>query len=113
MPTQSAYTIADDRFSGSPLQQATRLLGPSAAVRITARLRRSMLDRALTDGTDLAASPLLAARAAQLGSASTRARAVSPCSMSSSRMAPGPAYTDQRGDVLALQVKVTRAGLTG
>ena len=71
---QSAYVIADDSFSGSPLQRAARLLGPSAAVRIAARLRRRTLDRALANGADPAASPLIAARAAQLASASIRAR---------------------------------------
>ena len=71
---QSAYPITDDSFPGSPLQRAERLLGPSAAVRIAARLRRSALDRALTDGADPAASRLIAARAAQLASASIRAR---------------------------------------
>jgi hypothetical protein len=56
------------------LKHATRLLGPSAAVRAAARLGRGTLDRALTDGADPAASPLIAARTAQLGSGSTRAR---------------------------------------
>jgi hypothetical protein len=73
MPT-NAYTITDDSFAGSPVKHATRLLGPSAAVRVAARLRWGMLDRALTDGADPAASPLIAARTAQLGSTSTRTR---------------------------------------
>ncbi len=71
---QSAYAITDDSFLGSPLQRATRLLEPSAAVRIAARLRGRALDRALSDGADPAASRLIAARAPQLASASMRAR---------------------------------------
>jgi hypothetical protein len=74
MPTNIAYAITDDSFPDSPLKHATRLLGPSAAVRAAARLGRGTLDRALTDGADPAASPLIAARTAQLGSGSTRAR---------------------------------------
>jgi len=74
MPTNTAHAITDDSFPGSPLTHATRLLGPSAAVRVAAHLGRGMLDRALTDGADPAASPLIAARTAQLGSGSTRAR---------------------------------------
>jgi hypothetical protein len=74
MPTNNAYAITDNSFPRSPLKHATRLLGPSAAVRVAARLGRGTLDRALADGADPAASPLIAARTAQLGSGSTRAR---------------------------------------
>lgn len=74
MSTESAYPITGDTFAGSPLHRATRLLRPSAVVRIAARLRRHRLDRALTDGADPAASPLIAARAVQLGSPSVRRR---------------------------------------
>ena len=74
MPTNNSYAITDDSFPGSPLKHATRLLGPSGAVRVAARLGRRMLDRALTDGADPAASPLIAARTAQLGRGSTRAQ---------------------------------------
>jgi hypothetical protein len=74
MPTDDSYAVTYDSFPGSPLKHATRLLGPSAAVQLAARLVRGMLDRALTDGADPAASPLIAARTAQLGRGSTRAR---------------------------------------
>ena len=74
MPSESSYRITDNGFPSSPLRHATRLLGPSAAVRVAAHLRRGMLDRALTEGADPAASPLIAARATQLGSGSIRAR---------------------------------------
>jgi hypothetical protein len=162
MLIQSAYAITDGSFPGSPLQRATRLLEPSAAVRIAARLRRGMLDRALTNGADPAASRLIAARAAQLASASMRARvadglerlalsADSPRSrvrILPSRAAmlgnrsellelagllrrdrplyargvamleviltdgASPAYTDRRGEALARQLQIARAGLT-
>lgn len=72
VPTDNAIT--DGSFPGSPLKHATRLLRPSAAVRVAARLGRGTLDRALTYGADPAASPLIAARTAQLGSRSSRAR---------------------------------------
>jgi hypothetical protein len=74
MPPQISYPITDANFPGSPLRHATRLLGPSAAVRVAARLRRRMLDRALTNGEDPAASPLIAARTTQLSSRSIRRR---------------------------------------
>ena len=50
MPTRSSPALTNDSFQSSPMKRATRLLGPSLAVRIAARLRRGMLDRALTDG---------------------------------------------------------------
>ena len=74
MLPESSYPLTDNSFRGSPLKHATRLLGPSPAVRVAARLRWGMLDRALTNGADPAASPLIAARATQLGSGSIRAR---------------------------------------
>jgi hypothetical protein len=74
MLTQSADTVTVESFPGSPLQRATRLLRPSAAVRIAARLRRGALDRGLGDGAEPDASVLTAARAAQLSSASARTR---------------------------------------
>jgi hypothetical protein len=98
MLTQSADTITAETFPGSPLQCATRLLGPSTAVRIVARLRRGVLDRGLSDGAEPDASVLTAARAAQLSSASTRTRIA--------------AYTDRRGEVLAGQLEIARARLT-
>jgi hypothetical protein len=67
MPTDDSYAVTYDSFPGSPLKHATRLLGPSAAVQLAARLVRGMLDRALTDGADPAASPLIAARGSQTG----------------------------------------------
>lgn len=42
------------------------LFAPSQVTRLRARLRRFELDRAIAGGADIAASPLLAARAAQL-----------------------------------------------
>ncbi len=52
----------------------TELLCPSLIVRILARMRRSTLDHALAAGADPSASPLLAARAAQLVTPRTRQR---------------------------------------
>jgi hypothetical protein len=49
------------------------LFAPSLAVRALARLRHLGLDRALRDGADPSASLVLAARARQLSSASSRA----------------------------------------
>ena len=72
MKVSSGDDIVHDSFGGSRLQHATQLLGPSVAVRIAARLRRDRLDRALADGADPSASPLIAARAAQLGARSMR-----------------------------------------
>jgi len=66
--------LTADGFAGSQLQCATRLLVPSAAVRLAARLVGRKLDRALVSGANPAASRLLAARAARLSSAGTRAR---------------------------------------
>jgi hypothetical protein len=74
MLAQSPDTITVESFPGSPLQRATRLLTPSTAARIAARLRRGTLDRGLRDGAEPDASPLIAARAAQLSATSTRAR---------------------------------------
>jgi hypothetical protein len=74
MPPEISHPITDNGFPGSPLRHATRLLGPSAAVRVAARLRWGMLDRALTEGADPAASPLIAARTTQLGSRYIRGR---------------------------------------
>ena len=74
MLAQSADATTDDAFRGSPLQCTTRLFGPSPATRLVARLRLAMLDRALTDGADPAASPLIAARSRQLSGRCTRTR---------------------------------------
>ena len=154
--------MADDTWAGSPLMHATRLLAPSAVVRIAARLRQGMLDRTITDGADPSASPLIAARTMQLAGNSTRARiagALERLAESANkprgraRILPsraaaianeqellglaamlrddrplnargvamlnmivtdgaGPAYTDQRGDALALELKIARSSLT-
>ena len=45
---------------------ATRLLAPGRWTRLLARSRHAALDRAIASGADVSASPLLAARAAQL-----------------------------------------------
>ena len=74
MPPEISYPITDPSYPGSPLRHTTRLLSPSAAVRVAARLRRHTLDRALTNGADPTASPLIAARTTQLGSGSMRRR---------------------------------------
>lgn len=52
----------------------TPLLAPGPAIRLRARLGRLELDRALAAGADPSASPLLAARAAQLVRRRTRQR---------------------------------------
>jgi hypothetical protein len=55
-------------------ERSARLLSPSLATRVIARLRRLQLDHALADGADLATAPLLSARAAQLVSRGSRER---------------------------------------
>lgn len=50
------------------------LFSPGLATRVAARVRRLELDRALADGADPTASPLLAARAGQLVTAASRYR---------------------------------------
>jgi hypothetical protein len=56
------------------LARSAAVLSPSPAIRVLARLRRWELDHALADGADVAATPLLAARAAQLVSRHSRYR---------------------------------------
>jgi hypothetical protein len=51
---------------------AARVLEPSASARLLARVFSHRADRALIDGADPSASPVLAARAARLGAARTR-----------------------------------------
>jgi len=71
----SAHGIDVAGFRGRPKwDNTTRLLAPRLTTRIRARLRRLELDRALADGADPAASPLLAARAAQLVTPASRRR---------------------------------------
>lgn len=74
MPPEISHQITDNSSPGSPLRHTKRLLRPSPAVRVAARLRRGKLDRALTNGADPAASPQIAARTTQLGSGSIRGR---------------------------------------
>ena len=74
MPPETSYSLTDHSCRGERLTHAARLLGPSKAMRAAARLRRNGLDRALTDGADPAASPLIAARTTQLASVSIRRR---------------------------------------
>ncbi len=66
--------LATDSVSGSPLERARALLAPRLAVRVLARLRAATLDRALSEGISPDASPLIAARAAQLSRPSSRTR---------------------------------------
>jgi hypothetical protein len=163
MKSPSADTTSRDWLAGSPLQRAARLLNPGLIVRMIAHARRRVLDRALMDNADPAASPLVAARAAQLSRASTRALIAEGLErMARSADGPtrrlrippsrgavlrsrselfaiaetlrgdralyargiatlgiilsdgtGPAYTDPRGDALAMQLKLARARLTG
>ena len=49
-------------------------MNPGVGTRLAARVRRATLDRALSEGADPARSALIAARAAQLTSVSSRAR---------------------------------------
>jgi hypothetical protein len=56
----------------APGADAARLLAPGRWTRLLAYSRHVALDRAIASGADLAASPLLAARAAQLTRACTR-----------------------------------------
>lgn len=74
MPAYSACPNTDDSCTRAQLKHSARLLGPSITVRAAARLRRDKLDRALIAGADPAASRLMAARTAELGRRSTRAR---------------------------------------
>ena len=55
-------------------ERAAELFEPRLVVRLRARARRLKLDRALAAGADPSASPLLAARAAQLVDPGTRQR---------------------------------------
>jgi hypothetical protein len=55
-------------------ERTAELFEPRLVVRLRARARRLKLDRLLADGADPSASPLLAARAAQLVDPSTRQR---------------------------------------
>ena len=55
-------------------ERTAELFGPRLVVRLRARARRLKLDRALAAGADPSASPLLAARAAQLVDPTTRQR---------------------------------------
>ena len=139
------------------------LFEPTLISRIRSRSRRLELDRALADGADPTASPLLAARAAQLVSRAGRYRlaaALEHLALTADaprrmfRTAPrrvsvaanragllelastlrqggllyargvailelvlidgaGPAYTDRRGEGLARQLHLARAGLGG
>jgi len=50
------------------------LLDPGRFTRLVARGRHAALDRAIADGADLAGSPLLAARSAQLATMQMRSR---------------------------------------
>jgi hypothetical protein len=58
----------------APAADAERLLAPCLTTRAWARLRHAQLDREIAAGADLATSPLLAARAAQLVSPRRRAQ---------------------------------------
>jgi hypothetical protein len=68
--TRAIATSAPVELRGAAA--AGRLLEPNASARLLARVFAGRLDRALIDGADPASSPRLAARAAQLSSASTR-----------------------------------------
>lgn len=59
---------------GGVLACSQRLLAPSPAVTLWARLRARHLDEQLAHGADPVTSPLLAARAAQLATRRSRAR---------------------------------------
>jgi hypothetical protein len=74
MLTNSVCPNPDDSCALAPLKHSARLLEPSITVRAATRLRRDKLDRALIAGTGPTASRLIAARRAQLGRRSTRAR---------------------------------------
>jgi len=145
------------------LECTQALFEPTPIARLRARIRRLELDHALAEGADPTASPLLAARAAQLVSRPTRYRlaaALEYWALTADaprgrlRTAPlrgplsanrrgllelasilrrggllyargiailelvlidgaGPAYTDARGEGLARQLELARAGLGG
>jgi hypothetical protein len=67
--TANTFPIRSPRFG-----RAGTVFAPSLTTRLRARARRMELDRALAEGADPAASPLLAARAAQLVARANRYR---------------------------------------
>jgi hypothetical protein len=74
MLSQSVQTANTYPLRGSRLVPAGTVFAPSALTRLLARTRRLELDRALAEGVDPAASPVLAARAAQLVGRANRYR---------------------------------------
>ena len=58
----------------APAADAAQLMAPSRWTRVRAQWRSASLDREIATGADLTASPLLAARAAQLTTGCTRER---------------------------------------
>ncbi len=163
MLTDEAMAALVGTTRDSPLRRVSRLTAPPLAVRVAARLRRCRLDHALSQGSDPAGSPLLAARAAQLSREGNRRRiaeALERMALSAdqhpacaqivpSRTAvlfnradllqiaallrddrrlytrgmailtvfvtdgTGPAYADRHGEVIAGQLQLARASLTG
>jgi hypothetical protein len=74
MVSQSVQTANPYPLRGPRLAPAGTVFAPSAVTRLHARTRRLELDRALAEGADPSASPLLAARAAQLVRRASRYR---------------------------------------
>lgn len=73
MLSQKTASVGGESFTVGYERRVVRSLGPSPLTRVTARMRSQSLDRALIAGADPSSSALLAARAAQLTSARTRA----------------------------------------
>jgi len=74
MLDESTQTASSQEWRRPPFERSVSLLSPGLATRVAARMRRFELDQALADGADPAATPLLAARAAQLVSRASRDR---------------------------------------
>ncbi len=73
MLSQKIGSVDGESFTVGYERRVVHALGPGPLARVTARVRSQSLDRALIAGADPASSALLAARAAQLTSAHTRA----------------------------------------
>jgi hypothetical protein len=73
MLSQKICSVDGESFTVGYERRVVRSLGPGPLARVAARMRSQSLDRALIAGADPSSSALLAARAAQLTSARSRA----------------------------------------
>lgn|ERR1700761_6262750 len=99
---------------------ANRLLAPGRWTRLLARSRHAALDRAIASGVDVSASPLLAARAAQLTRPGMRRQVAASleqvaafsdgCSYPRFRVVPRRAVTRQNREELIKLAGILRDG---